>query len=199
MFAIYDVPWFKNSNWFARNILGNYEIAPTYTYETGEWGDVQSATDTNLNGDSAGDRAIFNSTGVPGTSTDVTALKNTGGATVAYLANNPNAQYIRAQAGALANSGRNTLQLNPINNWDLSLVKRIAITERYKVEFAAGFFNAFNHPQFVAGSLNQINSIGRTSAAVKNYLTPGKSNFNVANVTFPSNARTAQLALKFIF
>jgi hypothetical protein len=199
MFAIYDVPWFKNSNWFARNILGNYEIAPTYTYETGEWGDVQSATDTNLNGDSAGDRAIFNPTGVPGTSTDVTALKNTGGATVAYLANTPNAQYIRAQAGALANSGRNTLQLNPINNWDLSLVKRIAVTERYKVEFAAGFFNAFNHPQFVAGSLNQINSIGRTTGAVKNYLTPGKSNFNVANVTFPSNARTAQLALKFIF
>jgi hypothetical protein len=160
---------------------------------------VQSAADANLNGDSAGDRAIFNPTGVPGTSSDVTSLKNSAGATVAYLATNPTAQYIRARSGALANSSRNTLQMSPINNWDISLLKRFAVTERYKMEFSAQMLNAFNHPQFVGGSLNQINSIGRTSSAVKNYLTPGKSNFNVPSISFPSNARNIQLALKFIF
>ena len=51
----------------------------------------------------------------------MTALKNSAGATVAYLANNPNAQFIRAQVGALANSGRNILATRGINNWDLSV------------------------------------------------------------------------------
>ncbi len=39
----------------------------------------------------------------------MTPLLNTAGDTVGYLANNPNAQYIVAGAGALATSGRNTL------------------------------------------------------------------------------------------
>ena len=202
--TIYDVPWFKQSNWFAKNIAGNWEIAPVFTYETGEWADVQSAIDANLDGDSAGDRAIFNPAGVKGTSSDVTTLTNSAGATVAYLAVNPNAQYIRARAGAFANSSRNTLQMNPINNWDLSLLKRFAFTERMKFEFSAQLLNAFNHPQFVGGNFNQILlSVSQgallISNATKNYLTPGATNFNSPSVTFPSNARNIQLSAKFIF
>ena len=62
--AIYDAPWYKgSSNWLKKNVLGNYEIAPVYTYESGQWGTVQSAVDSNLNYDSAGDRVIFNPSG----------------------------------------------------------------------------------------------------------------------------------------
>ncbi len=50
--AVYDFPWFKHSNWFLRNFASNFEIAPAYTVETGEWGDVQSTLDSNINGDS---------------------------------------------------------------------------------------------------------------------------------------------------
>jgi len=35
-----------------------------------------------------------------------------------------------------------------INNWDISLFKRFAISERQHLEFRADFFNAFNHAQF---------------------------------------------------
>jgi hypothetical protein len=202
--AIYDVPFFKNRNGFIKNIAGNWEIAPIYTFETGEWADVQSAADANLNGDTAGDRAIFNPAGVPGTGSDVTALKNSAGQTVAYLANNPNAQYIRARAGALANSSRNTLQLPPTNNWDISVAKHISLRDRYRFEFGAQMFNAFNHPQFVGGSINQVTTNNAQNAllisnATKNFLTPGATNFDVPSVTFPSNARQIQLSGKFIF
>ena len=112
--AVYELPFYKNSSsWAMKNIVGNWQFAPTYIFETGEWADVQSAADANLNGDNAGDRAIYNSGGLPGTGSNVSALKNTAGATVAYLALVPGGatpcgtaaacgQYITAQAGALA-------------------------------------------------------------------------------------------------
>jgi hypothetical protein len=70
---------------------------------------------------------IVNGAGTPGTSSDVTALKNSAGATVGYLAINPNAQFIRAQVGAYANSGRNILPTRGINNFGLCVrIRRTA-------------------------------------------------------------------------
>ena len=55
---IYDAPFFsKSQNWFAKNIVGNWEVAPTYTYEAPEYITIQSGIDSNLNNDSAGDRS----------------------------------------------------------------------------------------------------------------------------------------------
>src|SRR5205085_2042626 len=92
---------------------------------------------------------------------------------VGYLAKNGNARYITAGRGALANAGRNTLKLPPIDNIDLSLLKRFNFTERYQFVFGAQMLNAFNHPQFVAGLLNDIASFGNTSDAARNgFLNP---------------------------
>jgi hypothetical protein len=204
--TIYDMPFFaKHSNWFVRNFLGNYEFAPVFIYETGGWGTVQSGRDSNLNGDSAPDRAIFNPAGVPGTSSSVTPLVTTAASPlganmiVGYVAVDPNAQYISAGYGTLANSSRNTLKMNPINNWDMTLLKRINITERYKFEFAAQLMNAFNHAQWVPGALSTVNSISRTDQGERNYFIPTASNFNNAKASWPSNARYMQFYLKFIF
>ena len=197
--AVYDLPFFKNGNYFKRNVLGNWEIAPIYTFESPEYATVQSATDTNRNGDSAGDRTIINPNGIVGTGSNVSALTNTAGATVAYLATNPSAQYIKAAAGALANAGRNTLPTRRINNIDLTIIKRIALTERVKFEFQAQMLNSLNHPQFTPGILNQINSFGQSGSGVLNYLTPGNKAFNNPEVTFNSNARVIQLAAKISF
>lgn len=197
---LYDVPWFKNhSNWLAKNIVGNWEFAPIYTFETGEWASLQSSADANLNGDGAGDRVIINPNGSKTLSSGVTALKNTAGKVVAYRANNPNAYYIRADQGMLTNAGRNILQIPPINNWDMSLIKRFAVTERFKFEFGARLLNAFNHPQFIGGYINDIGSIGPTSAAATSFLIPGSANFNNPSLTFASNARTVQLFGKLSF
>jgi hypothetical protein len=115
------------------------------------------------------------------------------------VANDPKAQYFRAGLGALATVGRNTLLTRPINNFDVTALKRISLTERIKIEFSANAFNVLNHPQFVPGSLNDIASIGFTGTGVSNYLTPGNTVFNRPDQTFASNARTLQLGLKFKF
>ena len=195
---LYDVQAFKSSGWLMKNMVGNWTIAPIYTYQSGQWATAQNAVDTNLNGDSAGDRPVFNPLGQSGVGSDVTALKNTGGATVAYLAKNPNAQYIIAGPGARSTAGRSTLQLNNINNVDITVSKGINFTERYKVEFQAQSFNLLNHPQFVGGYLNDVASIGFTGAE-RNMLIPTNPSFNRARDVFASNARTMQLALKVSF
>ena len=211
--AVYDTPWFKHSSWMLRNLASNLQVIPVWTYETGEWGDVQSVTDSNLNGDSAADRAVFNPAGNANLGSGVTPLCNsslpsgtTCGSTasspylVGYLAKNGNARYITAGRGALANAGRNTLKLPPIDNIDLSLLKRFNFTERYQFVFGAQMLNAFNHPQFVAGLLNDIASFGNTSDAARNgFLNPVSTSFLNARANFPSNARTMALVAKFTF
>jgi hypothetical protein len=197
--AIYNLPYFKQGNWATRNILGNWEIAPTYTFQSPEYATVQSALDSNLDGDSFGDRSIFNPSGVAGTGSAVTPLLNSGGATVAYLASNPNAQYIVAGVGAKATAPRNSLALPRTNNWDMSLVKRFSFKERYSLELQGQALNVFNHAQYVPGSLNQVNGIGFTAGAVRDFLTPGKNSFDRPNLVFSQNGRTMTVVAKFNF
>ncbi len=197
--GIYELPFFKNGNWLEKNILGNWEISPSYTYETGGFGTVQSGRDVNLNGDAAGDRVQVNPGGVKGHGTDTTAIRGVSGDVVAYFANDPTAQYFRLKGGALANSGRGNLLGDPINNLDLAAYKRINITERFKLEFGAQFLNAINHSQYIPGSPNDVLSVGNTGALATAYLRPGQPNFNNTRATFGNSSRTGQLSLKVIF
>ena len=210
---VYELPFFKGGNWMMKNVVGNWTFSPVYTFETGQWVTVQAQQDANLNGDSATDRAIFNPAGVRGTGSDVTALcrvsnpcdPNTG-VVVAYLANNPTAQYIRTGLGALANAGRNTLQTPGTNNIDLGIYKDLGITETMKFRFGAQFGNIINHPQFIPGSnpgfglgVNDVNGFSSVGTSYVSFVTPGAGNFNNPRAVFASNARTIALMAKFSF
>jgi hypothetical protein len=64
------------------------------------------------------------------------------------------------------------------------------------------FFNLLNHPQFVPGLTNRIDSLANSynrTAATRNYLTPGNLNFNRPDAIFSSAPRTIELALKLVF
>lgn len=225
--ALWEPTWFNKGNWFTKNVIGNWQFAPIYTFESPQYATVRSGVDSNLNNDTAGDRTIFNAAGVTGTGSGVTPLctsalpagspcGGTGTAAtptspatvdsrpflVGYLAKNPNAQYIVAGAGALATAGRNTLRTNPINNWDFTMGKKFNFTERTRLEFQAQFLNFFNHPQFVAGRVNDVSSatlVDVTGQSVTNVLRADNANFGKFNTVFSSVPRTVQLALKFVF
>lgn len=201
--GLYEVPWFQgDKNWFKRNIMGNFQFSTIYTAETGELATPQSAVDSNLNGDSAGDRVVINPNGgFANSSSSVTALNATSGPlagqTVAYLANNPYALYIKAAQGMYANSGRNILQMPGICNFDLNAVKNFSIRERTKLQFRVDLFNAFNHAQFTAGAVNNTTltqHIGLTAP-----LTPGNALFDAWSQVLSSNPRTVQVGAKLTF
>jgi hypothetical protein len=208
--TLYDLPFFKRGNWFMKNVVGNWEVAPIYTYQTGTLVDVQSGVDSNMNGDSAGDRAFVNPAGTPGTGSGATALKNSAGQVVAYVANNPSAQYIQAPKGTIPTGGRNTAMLNPIDDIDMTIAKSFNITESKKIEFSARFINLFNHPQYVGGYISDVapagviasptgaNTAGNTQA-IHTFLEPQNATFLQPSQAFSSNPRELTLALKFIF
>ena len=212
---IYELPFWKNhDNKFVRGMVGGWSLAGTFTAESAEKATVLSGIDSNLNGDAAPDRAIRNPSGVKGTGSTVTALCRVAacgtpnaGPIVGYLADNPNAEYIRTGLGAISNSSRNTMALLGINNLDFSLFKNFRMGESRRIQIRADFFNLLNHPQYIPGSPNdvqpvatvafgQVNTITAATLSVNN---PGVQSFNRPDRVFFSNPRVMQLALRFDF
>jgi hypothetical protein len=195
---IWDVPWYsKSGNWFVKNLIGNWRWVSTYTAESGEPVTPQSGTDTNLNGDSWPDRTILNPAGVANRGSDVQALTNSAGATVAYLALDPTARYIRAGQGAFANAARNTLLMPGINNFDMSFAKKFSFSEARWVEFRGDLSNIFNHPQYTPGYINSVRLTSQTTTRV--FLLPSSDQFANWSGNFPSNSRTIQLVMRVVF
>ena len=207
---IYEVPWFSQSSGWTRTLLSGFNLAGTYTYETGERITIRSGNDANLNGDNAGDRAILNPSGTEGVGSGVTPLcrisacefdedGNVIGTVVGYLASNPNARYIQAGAGAESTIGRNTFLLDAINNVDFSIFKNFRIGETKYIQVRADFFNVLNHPQYVPGSVNSVDPVGTTGLTTLNQVTPLTSDFLNPSAVLSSNPRVIQLALRFNF
>ncbi|MFN7922747.1 MAG: carboxypeptidase regulatory-like domain-containing protein [Bryobacteraceae bacterium] len=195
---VFNTPWLSShKNPLLRGVIGNWQLSGTYTAETGTWATPQSGVDSNQNGDSATDRVILNPKGTPGTSSGVTALRNSSNQTVAYLAQNPSAQFILAQIGALADSGRNILRTPGINNIDLTIAKNIPIREHRQLQIRADLFNAANHPQYTLGNIDSIRL--RNTSGNANMFVPGNPLFGRWDQVFSSNPRIAQITAKFTF
>jgi outer membrane receptor protein involved in Fe transport len=198
-----DVDLFRHRNWMLRNVVSNWNLAVTYMYESPEYATVQSGVDSNVNSDSQTDRAIVNLTGNPKIGSGVNPVDRNGNivaassnAIVAYVAKNPNAGYITAGLGARANSGRNTLPFDPINNFDAAIRKKFSIGETKRLEFGAQFFNVFNHSQYVPGYTNDVYLVKNTN---RSFLIPSHADFGKYQKYFPSNSRFIQLVARFTF
>lgn len=195
---VYETPWLRSrDNWALRNLAGNWILSGTYIYETPQYQTVQSGLDSNLNVDSAGDRAIVNPAGDFDIGSGVSALTNSAGQVVGYLADNPNARWIRAGRGAFANSGRQLLPLDNINNWDVAVTKKFNVTETTSFEFQASFFNLFNHAQYTAGDVSTVRAVD--SRATRNHLIPGNALFNDPSRVFSSHPRNIHFVARFRF
>ncbi|MDE0126700.1 MAG: carboxypeptidase-like regulatory domain-containing protein [Bryobacterales bacterium] len=195
---VYEVPFYRNSSgWLRRNLLGNWVVSGMFTAESPQYATVQSGLDSNRNLDGATDRVVVNPGGVDRTGSDVTALTNSAGEVVGYLADNPNARYVKAGPGVHPNGGRNTLPLRGINNFDFSVSKRFSVGEHKAVEFRAAFYNALNHPQYTPGSLNSVRAVA--SRDTRNNLIPGHPVFDRPDQVYNSHAREIRLVLRFTF
>ena len=88
----------------------------------------------------------------------------------------------------------------PIDNLDLTLVKRFNITERIHLEISGQALKLLNHPQYIAGTPDAAqlpNNYSIYTPGVKSYVTANSSSFNDPRVTFSSNPRTMLVAAKF--
>jgi hypothetical protein len=218
---VYDLPFYKTTgNGLEKNLLGGWEIAPVFTYQSPEYATVQSEYDANLNDDIAGDRAFVNPLGKKGTGSDINEIWDPNlpsgygcenvydglgdpptcvGDAVGWAAVNGNAYYIAAGPGTTPNGKRNDLPMPGIRDLDATALKRFNLYKQTKLEFSAQVWNVLNKSQYVPGSINSINSVGYTGSTVLQMLTPAAATFNKPTLTFNNNARAMQLALKFSF
>jgi hypothetical protein len=200
---MYDVK-VGSGNWLMKNIVGNWNLSATYTYQSPAFATPQSGIDSNLNNDSV-DRTVVNPAGKATVGSGVYAVTATGATVatgsaniVAYVATNPNARYVIAQQGAFPNGGRDTLRMNPIDNIDFQILKRIQFKERIHLELGGQFSNLFNHPQWTGDLLNDVYPLtGYTGA--KNMLLPNDPNFNRFDLYYPSNSRTISVVGRIVF
>jgi len=225
--ALYDLPFLKHSNnWLEKNVIGNWEFGPIYTFQSPEYATVQAGVDVNGNGDSAGDRVIINPAGAKGVGTGVTPLCTSGlsvsnggpgGAcdpvgnsasrpyVVAYAADNPNAYYIGGDTTngwgkyMRANGRRNTLAMPHTSNVDFTVVKRFNISDRQSFEFQAQMLNLFNHAQYLPGYISDSFNLSYIGSNVLAMLEPDTSTFNKPKAVFSNHPRTMLLVLKYNF
>jgi hypothetical protein len=197
-------PTFFRGNRIARFFLGDFVFAPIFQAQSGQPFTPNAGIDANLDFDAAGDRTIFNPSGVAGTGSGVVALnaqgqiiRNAAGtpilgnnATVAYVALNPNAQYIQTGPGARSTAGRNTLRSRGFNRTDLTILKNFKFgEERYNIQLGAEIFNLFNQ------RIVTIAGVGATSSAFANVGSSFFNNYSIGDFA----GRTVQLRGKFIF
>jgi hypothetical protein len=70
----YDIPKAKTESGLLKAVLNGYQLGSVFLAQTGQPVTLQSGIDSNGNGDSAGDRAVFNPFGSGSTGSDVFAV-----------------------------------------------------------------------------------------------------------------------------
>jgi hypothetical protein len=208
---VYQTPTMKGKNWWMRHLLGDYEISGIVSAQSGR--PITVLQGTEISGTGIGqDRGTFCTGSGPAGDTCTSGASpyssnSCAGVTatcVSWL--NPLAFEPTKIAGAnntaifgtFGNIGKNALRLPRTVNWDMQLSKYFSITERWKLQLRAEYFNIFNHPNFApeSTSTGAVNGTDQISAF-------DKLNNNSAFGTFRAgqagDPRVAQFAAKISF
>jgi len=121
-----------------------------------------------------------------------------------YVSLNGKSVLVPPAFGTFGTMGRNIFRDNGFHNVDLSVSKSFKLGERFKAQFRAEMFNAFNHPEF-ANPWGGTNTYGQgafsdpsvTAQFGCGCATPDNASFNP--VLGSGSNRAIQLGLKFLF
>jgi hypothetical protein len=173
---VYDLPIFRNASHLVKGTLGGWEVSGIVTEESGaplDLGVSQGTTASSIITNSGMRPDLTGSISYPKTATQ-------------WFTGNFSKPACLTGPDCYGNLGFDAVRGPGRNNFNLSLLKNFAVTERFHMEFRAESFNAFNHTQFKGDK----NSGGIST----NF---GSSNFG--QVTNAFNGREFQLGLKLIY
>ena len=180
----YSLPFGKgqrfvsSANGFVHRLIGGWEIGGVSVIQSGTVFSVTGARRTvgsalNTYANYSGDRTLGDTQKV--------------GSGVLFFTPEQVTGFTFAGAGQIGNSGRNSFRGPGFFNMDVSLVKRIPVTDRMRFTFRAEMYNALNHANFAnpGASIVTPATFGRISATV--------------TTSSGTGARVAQMALRFDF
>jgi hypothetical protein len=198
---VYDLPFFRDGSALTKGLAGGWQLAAIITVESG------APVNLGLSGGTNNPSSIIGNSGVrPDVAGSISYPKTVnqwfGTGNIGYIIDKNTGQTVSAcavgetcvPAATLCNAGPDCYGNAPFNaitgparqNWDLSLLKNFAFTERFKVEFRVEAFNIWNHPQF-EGNAN-LGGLGNNVGAG-----------NFGQITSAYDPRELQLGLKFKF
>jgi hypothetical protein len=179
MSYVYGLPFFEKSTSPVRHVLGGWQLSGIVTLQTGQYVSI-----------SGGSRASTSPTIGYGTNLDLVGDWRTvpGGQSASPVFVNGvyqsggwiNRAAFAPRVGLIGNVGRNLIEMPGTQNFNLSLMKRVQLTEKFRMQLRGEVFNLFNHPNF------------RTLV----------TNFNASNfgaLTQTDDPRVFQLGVKILF
>ncbi len=218
----YQVPNLKSDSRLVKALVNGFQIGSVFLTQTGQPVTLQSGSDANVNGDSAGDRVMFNSLGTSlaggtaillrvcapagGGNTVTAASCPAGDNTVGYLAVDKNtlgdttARYVVAGKGVATNVGRNSFTSPGFATLNMSLGKSFHFTEGKYLQAKVDVFNILNHANYALSNGNVFSTAGVTTATTTGgYVLANDPNFLKASKFFSGGIRSMTLGLKFAF
>jgi len=155
--GVWELPFGKGRQWgdgapgVVRAVLGGWQMQGIYQYQSGRPINLESRN-VYFNGDPSTLRARITGNTVNGTF-DTSGFYFHDAAVQTNGVDDPAKQRADSRIN-LANNIRTLpsrlpgFRGQPLNLWDLSLIKNFSITEKVKFQLRGEFLNAFNHPQF---------------------------------------------------
>jgi len=183
---VVESPWFREQRGFVGHVLGGWQLSGVTTFESGQPFTVANGLDADGIG-GANDRPTYNPLGQRGvravpvvdTQQTVGGVANPNFGAITGYTNPETGQAIDpltaefivnpafiigapASIPRVGNLGRNTERSPGINNWNMNVMKRTNVTESVRIEFRTEFYNIFNHPQYLSGSVSPFSPLGGT-------------------------------------
>lgn len=184
---------FGNAPGFVNQIIGGWSVNGILFNMTGQPFQIQSGALTAHNGKVS--RAEITGTKPEAKLQNVSTILGPVLFTAADLA-----QFGFPAAGSIGTQGRNTFRGPGYTNLDLGVFKNFGITERFRLQFRAEFFNALNHANFESprdstdgSTLITSTGFGRTCCSAAS--TPSSANV----IATGESARVIQFGLKLNF
>jgi hypothetical protein len=196
---LWEAPSYRGGGAFLNGFLSGWGINGSYIAETGQPVSTLSFADVNGNLDTAGDPAFENPRGTRGVGSGVNFVCYNGTSAsiaansegcggdanvVGYVAQNPNAQFVKGEAGAFRGvglnlTGRGNVTSSGVNNVNLAFFKNTPIWgESRSLRFGIQMFNVFNHPSFAIGNGGAIPDDTNANARdFPGYVNPASSQF----------------------
>jgi len=164
VYYTYQIPWFVNSPEVLTHIFGGWQAAGFTEFQSGQPFTIRVGVDTLGNAASSSfppGRPNYNPGGIlikdPDTGnlrTFTIPLNGTGIVTApcatpgGVCPQNGPFTFLTNSMPTGGNLGRNTFRGPGFENWDVSLMKKIAVREGWQVQLRGDFINALNHDNF---------------------------------------------------
>ncbi len=208
---IYDIPFFKNTNGFAKRLVDGFSIGGIYTYQSGALFSVGNPYDINgvgggiisfidinpnvpfklQNPKEGGTRRAFNADAFIAADCRVLTTSSTGVVSAVSGQNFDRCINADGTKGRRGTSRRNQFRLgNYTNNFDFILSKKTRLwSESSNLELRFEAFNAFNRTQFTGVNLSFTTSNNGTAT----------TNPNFGTYTSAGQGRSIQLGARVSF